>query len=1099
MKKFILLLAVIFIILLTGCSNNSIENNLNEIPFQKLSSKETGIDFSNTITPNLETKENLFDYDYFYNGSGVGIADLNNDGLKDVFFSSNQLPNKLYLNKGELRFEDITDKSNINQNKGWSSGVTFADVNNDGWLDIYISQGGPFNLTKRKNTLLINNKDLTFTENASLYGLDDQGISTQSAFFDFDKDGDLDCVIMNENEFYGYDPLKFFKNFENKSLLRRNSSQLYEQVDGKFVNITEKAGLLSPTFGLGLCISDINNDGWQDIYIANDYYVKDAMYINNQDGTFSNKIKESTKQISFYGMGVDIEDINGDNLSDIFVLDMASSDHVRSKTLMASMNTSNFDLITNKLDQHYQYMFNSLQLNMGNDKYHNISHQLNIAKTDWSWAGLIFDYNLDGNEDIFVTNGYRKYGSDNDSRIKINQTRKEYNNTVPIGMKKKLYDELPSEKLPNLLYKNEGNLTFREVGSTSSLMEPSFSNGAAYADLDNDGDAEIIINNIDENAFVYKNLSVENKLGNFLKIKTKGILSESFAKATIYFENTSRTKESKRVRGYLSSVSDEMLFGLGKTSKIDSIRVEWSSGKIKTLYDIDVNTSVVVKEEESNDKLPTNTKTNYLFQKKYSGIKYFHTENYYNDFSTEILLPYKQSTLGPFINKGDVNNDGMIDIFIGGAYNQEPNLFINTRNGYVKKKLECFEKDANYEDMESIFVDIDNDNDLDLYVVSGGNEFNNRSNELIDRIYLNDGKGNFEKDTQDDLKNYTISGKSVTSIDFDNDGDKDIIVGNRIQTKKYPIHEPSIFYENKSGKLYNNTYQIAPDFENFGIVNKVISTDFNNDGWEDFIAVGEWTNIGLFLNEKGTFRNINFENKLDDLYGLWFNIQETDVNNDGFKDYIIGNIGKNSKYKTSEDKPLKIFGNDFDGNGTHDLVLSYKYEGNYVPLRGKECSTQQMPFISEKLPTFEEFANASIEDIYGEEIIDSYERKVTSFESIILINKGNNEFLIKKLPAMAQSIPLIASDVIDLNKDGYEDVIIGGNIYNTEVETPRLDNQFALVLLSNKNDNYTVLGPKESGLYTKGNTKSIKIINKKKSQILIGNNNSDLEIFELNN
>jgi len=1085
------------LLILFSC--NQTEKTENSIPFEKLTSEYTGVNFSNNITPKLESSENLFDYDYFYNGSGVGIADINNDGLKDIIFTANQQENKLYLNKGNLKFEDITESSNINHNKGWSSGVTFADINNDGWLDIYISQGGPNKANNRKNLLLINNRDLTFSDMATEYGLDDEGISTQSAFFDFDKDGDLDCVVMNENEFYGYDPISFFEKYRDKSVLMANSSHLYEQIDGKFTNITEKAGLLSPTFGLGLCISDINNDSWPDIYIANDYYVKDAMYINNQDGTFSNKIKESTKQISFYGMGVDIEDINRDNLNDIFVLDMASSDHVRSKTLMASMNTSNFDLITNKLDQHYQYMFNSLQLNLGNNKYHNISHQLDIAKTDWSWAGLIFDYNLDGNEDIFVTNGYRKYGSDNDSRIKINQTRKEYNNTVPISMKKKLYDELPSEKLPNLLYKNEGNLTFREVGSTSSLMEPSFSNGAAYADLDNDGDLEIIVNNIDDNAFVYKNLSVENKLGNFLKIKIKGILSEPFAKATIYFENTSRTKESKRVRGYLSSVSDELLFGLGKTSKIDSIRVEWGSGNIETLYDIDVNTSITVKEKESNNELSTNTKTDYFFQKIDSGIKYSHTENYYNDFSTEILLPYKQSTLGPFISKGDVNNDGMIDIFIGGAYNQEPELFINTRNGYVKKNLECFQKDANYEDMESIFVDIDNDNDLDLYVVSGGNEFNNRSNELIDRIYLNDGKGNFKKDTQDDLKNYTISGKSVTSIDFDNDGDKDIIVGNRIKTKKYPIHEPSIIYENRSGKLYNNTYKIAPDFENFGIVNKVISTDFNNDGWEDFIAVGEWTNIGLFLNEKGTFRNINIENKLDDLYGLWFNIQETDVNNDGFKDYIIGNIGKNSKYKTSKDKPLKIFGNDFDGNGTHDLVLSYKYEGNYVPLRGKECSTQQMPFISEKLPTFEEFANASIEDIYGEEIIDSYERKVTSFESIILINKGNNEFTINKLPAMAQSIPLIASDVIDLNKDGYEDVIIGGNIYNTEVETPRLDNQFALVLLSNKNDNYTILGPKESGLYTKGNTKSIKIINKKKSQILIGNNNSDLEIFELKN
>ena len=1100
MKRFLFIKIFLLTILFSDCSNNSVENKNQIIPLQKLSSEYTGIDFSNTIIPNLETKENLFDYDYFYNGSGVGIADLNNDGLDDIFFTANQEENKLFLNKGNLKFEDITAKSNINQNKGWSSGVSFADVNQDGWLDIYISQGGPFSREKRANTLLINNQDLSFSDQTIEYGLNDMGISTQSAFFDFDKDGDLDCIVMNENEFFGYDPTTFFKLlYQDKTILMQNSSHLYEQVDGKFINITEKAGLLSPTFGLGLCVSDINGDNWPDIYIANDYYVKDGMYINNQDGTFTNQIKESTKQISFYGMGVDIEDINNDNLNDIFVLDMASSDHIRSKTLMASMNTSNFDLITNKLDQHYQYMFNSMQLNMGNNKYHNISHLLNIAKTDWSWAGLIFDYDLDGNEDIFVTNGYRKYGSDNDSRIKINQTKQEYKNKVPISLKKKLYEELPSEKLPNLLYKNQDNLSFKEVGSALSLTEPSFSNGAAYADLDNDGDLEIVVNNIDENAFVYKNMSVENKLGNFLKIKTKGKLSESFTKATIYYENKSKTKESKRVRGYLSSVSDGLLFGLGKASKIDSVRVEWSSGSSQIVYNVDVNTLITVKEEESSESFSVNTKTDYIFQKIDSEIKYSHKENFYNDFSQEILLPYKQSTLGPFINKGDINNDGINDIFIGGAYNQEPQLFISTENGYVKKKLECFENGTNYEDMESIFVDIDNDNDLDLYVVSGGNEFNNRSNELIDRVYLNDGNGNFTKDTQDDLENYTISGKSVTHIDFDNDGDKDIIVGNRIQTKKYPIHEPSIIYENREGKLYNNTYNIAPDFENFGIVNKVITTDFNNDGWEDFVAVGEWTNIGLFLNEMGTFRNISRENDIDDLYGLWFNIQETDVNNDGFKDYIIGNIGGNSKYKTSKDKPLKIFGNDFDGNGTHDLVLSYKYEGSYVPLRGKECSTQQMPFISEKLPTFEEFANASIQDIYGEEIVDAYERKVTSFESIILINEKNNRFSIEKLPPLAQSIPLITSDIIDINDDGFEDVIIGGNIYNTEVETPRLDNQFALILASDKKKNYKVIGPEKSGLYLSGNTKSIKVLNDEKTKILIANNNSKLEVFGIKN
>ena len=1097
MKRIHFFKIFILSILLFNCNEKIDNENGGAIPLEKLSSEYSGINFSNDIYPNLETRENLFDYDYFYNGSGVGIADLNNDGLKDILFTANQKPNKLYVNTGDLKFNDVTDSSNINQNKKWSSGVTFADVNADGWLDIYISQGGPYEKEKRSNILLINNKDLTFSDETIKYGLDDMGISTQSAFFDFDKDGDLDCIVMNENDYYGYDPLTFFKKFENKTLLEQNSSHLYEQIDGKFVNITEKAGLLSPTFGLGLCVSDINNDGWLDIYIANDYYIKDGMYINNQDGTFSNKIKESTKQISFYGMGVDIEDINGDNLSDIFVLDMASSDHVRSKTLMASMNTSNFDLITNKLDQHYQYMFNSLQLNMGNDKYHNISHQLSLAKTDWSWAGLIFDYNLDGNEDIFVTNGYRKYGSDNDSRIKINQTKLEFNNSVPIEMKKRLYEELPSEKLSNLLYKNEGKLSFNEVGGESKILEPSFSNGASYADLDNDGDLEIIVNNIDQNAFIYKNLSVEKNIGSYLVIKPIGETSETFAKVSIYFDGKSRIKESKRVRGYLSSVDSEIHFGLGKVTKIDSLLVNWSSGKTQSIYDLDVNQTITVKEAKSKLEYLNRKPENYLFEKVENGINFTHSENKYDDFKTEVLLPYKQSTLGPFFTTGDVNNDGMDDIFIGSAKNQKSELFINKSGKFIKKNIKVFEEDSKYEDMESILIDIDNDGDLDLYVVSGGNEFNNRSTELTDRIYINDGNGNYSKDEQNDINNYTISGKTVSSIDYDNDGDNDIIIGNRIQTKKYPIHEPSIIYENISGKFYNNTYNIAPEYENFGIVNKVITTDFNNDGWEDFIAVGEWTNIGLFLNEEGKFRNISKENKIEDIYGLWFNIQETDVNNDGLKDYLIGNIGNNSKYKTDFEKPLKIFGDDFDGNGTHDLVLSYKYEGNYVPLRGKECSTQQMPFISEKIPTFEEFANASIQDIYGEEIIDSYERKVTSFESILLINNGENKFTLKKLPPLAQSIPIITSDVIDINDDGYEDVIIAGNIYNTEVETPRLDNQFALILLSNKINNYTTLGPKETGLYTNGNIKSIKVINNEKPQLLIGNNNSALEIFEL--
>ena len=1079
-----------------GCKDISDIKN-QDMPFKKISSSYSGIEFSNTITPNLENYENLFDYDYFYNGSGVGIADINNDGLQDILFTANQKDNKLYLNKGNLKFEDITSNSGINENKGWASGITFVDINADGWLDIYISQGGPYKPSSRENVLLINNQDLTFSERSKEYGLNDGGISTQSAFFDYDNDGDLDCIVMNENQFFGFDPISFFKKFEDKKVLMENSSHLYEQINGKFINVTEKAGILSPTFGLGLCITDLNDDNWPDIYIANDYYLKDAMYINNKNGTFSNNIKEATKQISFYGMGVDIEDINHDNLSDILVLDMASSDHVRSKTLMASMDTENFDLITNKLDQHYQYMFNSLQLNIGNNKYHNIAHQLNIAKTDWSWAGLIFDFDNDGNEDIFVTNGYRKYALDNDSRIRIDKTKKDYNNKVPIEIKKKLYNELPSEKLSNIMYKNEGNLNFKEISSDSNLLEPSFSNGASYADLDNDGDLDIVVNNIDENAFLYQNLSVENKIGNFLKIKLEGKLSETFAKVTIYFKDKSRKKESKRVRGYLSAVDNSVHFGLGKVTKIDSVLIEWNSREKEVLYDIDANQNIIVKQSNSKINEIKKEKSNFIFEKINDQILFSHNENQYNDFEQEILLPYKQSTLGPHISKADLNGDKIDDFYIGGAFNQEGKLYLSSKDGYFQKTNSSFKNDSKYEDMESIFVDIDNDKDLDLFIVSGGNEFNSRSGELADRVYLNSGNGNFVRDTQEDLENYTISGKTVTPIDYDKDGDMDIIVGNRIQTKKYPIHEPSIIYENINGKLFNNTYNISPDFENFGIINKIITTDFNNDGWKDFIAVGEWTNIGLFLNENGKFRNISYENNLNELYGLWFHIQETDINNDGLKDYVIGNIGNNSKYKTSFEKPLKIFGSDFDGNGTHDIVLSYKYDGQYVPLRGKECSTQQMPFISEKIPSFEEFANASIEDIYGSEILDAYERKVTSFESIILINKGNNQFDIEKLPQIAQSLPILTSDIIDINNDGYEDIIIAGNIYNTEVETPRLDNQFALILVSDKDTGYNVIGPEKSGLYLSGNTKSIKVIDNENIKILVGNNNSSLDIFEM--
>ena len=1110
MKSYLTL--YISILILSSCSNKSEtildSQNLGEkvnitlFNFQKINKKQSNLDFKNTLKHDLSTKSNLFDYDFFYNGAGVGIVDVNNDGLKDVFFCGNQVDNKLFLNKGNLVFEDISEKANINQHKNWSNGVTFADVNNDGWMDIYVTQGGPYNLEERQNLLYINQKDNTFTEKAVEYGLADTGISTQASFFDFDKDGDLDCIVANENDYYGLDPITFYKTLKNKKRLHQSSSHLYKNNNGKFIDITEKSGLLKPTFGLGLCVSDINNDGLLDIYIANDYYVPDALYLNNGNSTFTDQIKKATKQVSFYGMGVDVEDINNDNLNDIFVLDMASADHIRSKTLMASMNVEKHNLLVKKLDLHHQYMFNSLQLNIGNNKFHNVAQVTGLSKTDWSWAGLIFDANNDENNDIYVTNGYRRYALDNDIRIQISNIKKQYRGKVPLKIKEEIYNQLPSEKLTNLFFSNNGNLNFLNKTSDSGLSEPSFSNGAAYADLDNDGDLDIVVNNIDDDAFLFKNLSTENDTGNYVKIETKGTISEDFAKVTLIYDGKTRTKESKRVRGYLSSVDNTVHFGLGKHKIIDTVRVLWASGNFEEKYNIKANSNLIFNEKDAKNHNKLRQKTNNtLFKKNNTLLNFTHVENEFNDFEKEILLPQKQSTLGPYIVKGDVNNDGKEDVFIGGAKNQPAAIYLQKDNSFEKIKNTIFDKDAHYEDMEALFIDIDNDSDLDLYVVSGGNEFLERSESLKDRIYINDGKGNFKNKETNEIKDYTISGKTVSKIDFDNDGDFDIILGNRIKPQKYPVHEPSIIYENVNGIFKNTTAKIAPTFENFGIINKVITTDFNNDGWQDFIAVGEWTHVGVFLNDKGTFKDISSTSKLNTEKGWWNSITETDVNNDGLKDYVIGNMGLNNKLKASKEKPLRIYADDFDENGTHDIVLSYQYDGKYVPLRGKECSTQQMPFISKRIKSYYEFANSSLEDIYGQKLQTSYNREVNEFKSILLLNKGENKFKKIILPAMAQTMPILDGDTFDFNQDGFEDLIVVGNIYNTEVETPRLDNPYGLVLLSNKKDNYTVLPPKNTGLYLNGNAKSVELIHHKKlNKILaiIAVNNGKTELFELN-
>ncbi len=1101
-QRLLLLLSLFFICI--QCKENNDGDPNKEGPdqqnkeiqylFEKIENSQSKLVFNNEIKHDFLSKSNLFDFDFFYNGAGVGVEDINNDGLKDVFFCGNQVPNRLFLNKGNMVFEDITETANINTNKNWSNGVSFADVNQDGWIDIYVSQGGPHSRDKRENLLFINQKDNTFKEEAKAYGLADNSISTQSAFFDFDKDGDLDCIVMNESEFYGFDPQTFVSINKKKESLKKSSSHFYENRNGKFANATEKVGMLKASFGLGLCIADINNDSWPDIYIANDYYIPDAMYISNKNKTFTDQINQNTKQVSFYGMGVDIADINNDNLDDIFVLDMASQDHIRSKTLMASMNVPQFNLL-NSLNYQTQYMYNSLQLNLGNNKYHNVSQYTGLAKTDWSWAGLIFDADLDENEDIYVTNGYRRYGLDNDIKQEILATKRKYNGNVPLEVKEQIYNKLPSEKLPNILYKNNGDLKFKDITYLSGLNEYSFSNGAAYADLDNDGDLDLVVNNMDSESFLFKNLSVEQKRGNFLKVVPRGELSESFVKVSVHYNGKSKVKESRRVSGYMSSVDNDLFFGLGESSTIDTVKVQWPSGKYQELYNVKSNSTLKIAESEAKAKRSSSDQMRTLYSETNNIVPFDHKENGFNDFKKEVLLPYKQSTQGPFISTGDVNGDGLDDVYVGGAHNQAGGLFINTGSSYRQKQIAAFSEDSKHEDMESLFFDADNDGDQDLYVVSGGSEFRDSDPRLRDRLYLNDGKGNFTKEVSSGIEDFSFSGKTISKIDFDKDGDIDLLVGNRIVPQNYPISVPSIVYENNNGKFTNVTNRVCANLSNFGIINKIITSDINNDGWQDFIAVGEWTHVGIFLNEKGVFKDISEKSKLNEEKGWWFNITETDVNKDGLKDYVVGNVGSNIKFKVKKDKTLRIYADDFDNSGTLDVVLSQQYNGIFVPSRGKECSTQQMPFISQKIPTYGEFARYSLEDIYGDRIFSAYQKEVNQFKSLVLINQGEGVFKKSVLPFMAQTMPIIDADGLDINKDGYEDLVVVGNIYNTEVETPRLDNNYALILVSNQKDNYSVISPQDSGLYTEGNIKSVKVIEDK---ILMTSNNGSTKTFSLN-
>lgn len=1104
-------LSSLFVI--TSCGNDPVIDNSSDATHQKssplftlLSAEDTGIDFKNQLNDDPTGDRNVLSFQHYYNGAGLAVGDFNNDNLPDVFFSGNEVPNQLYINKGNLKFENISATANISTNKQWASGATVADVNGDGFLDIYVCQYGPSEKsTERENCLYINNGDLTFTEKAKEYGLNDGNGSTQAAFFDYDKDGDLDCYVMNESKYAGIILATVFKDLKTKKNMEAASGNLFRNDNGKFTRVTEQAGMLAYGYGLGLAVSDINNDGWPDVYVANDYSIPDFMYINNGDGTFTESLKKYTKQISFYGMGVDIADMNNDGLVDIAVVDMAAEDHMRDKTLMASMDIPTFWYYINDKQYQYQYMFNSMQLNNGNGTFSNIANMAGVSRSDWSWAALLADFDNDGFKDYFVSNGFRRYSRDNDFRNEMKAIRAANGGVVPMDLRKEMYNKMPEIKLENVLYKNNGDLTFKRNNNEWGMKEPSYSSGAAYADLDGDGDLEMIVNNTDMDAFVYRNNAIENKTGNFFQVKLVADQPIQGTKVKITTGEQIQLQEWMNTRGYQSAVGSVLHFGLNNKETVDLIEIIWPDNSVQKLEKVAANQTLTIKKDDNNQPFNyAKTEKSTILQKldpAKLGIGFTHQENSFDDFAKEVLLPHKQSTLGPCIAVADTNGDGLDDFFIGGAAGQKSVLYFQKTDGsFTKAPEQPWDIDKESEDMQAMFFDPDANGLMDLYVTSGGGgEYEGHEGLLQDRVYINFGNGVFKKVRA--VPEMLMSSSVAKPADFDQDGNVDFFVGGQAVPGRYPYPSRSYLLKNEGQKFADVTATNAPALETPGIVKDFVWTDLNGDQFPDLVVVGEWMPISFYLNENGTFKNVTEDFGTADLKGWWYSIEQADVDNDGDMDFVVGNIGTNTKFHASKKKPFNVFANDFDKNGTCDVVLSKEYKGKLVPARGRQCSSEQMPFIKQKFPTYKDFASAGVEDILGKENIDeALHLQATEFHSLVLLNDGNGHFSYKYLPNIAQIAPINGIILDDLDNDGNVDLIVAGNNYNTEVETPRYDAGNGLVMKGLGDGTFQPLSISKSGFFVPGNVKDIQVLNHADGQsklILVANNNGNMEIFKM--